>query len=226
MITSKSIVAALRAKKKKMEEEHSDAVKLSGIPMDKEEMDIFKRHEMGEKLSKNFFKERDEEPELEHEEHEEMKKQPHDMEEYDSKRVKMMAKGGMAELYPHEKHHMLKMIHEGEAKAEPMPHEVDHLLKLGEGGHVLDAEARKHIAQHNFALPGSRYPIHDVAHARNALSRIAQYGSEEEIEKVRHAVHKKYPHLAEEQEEHKAKGGMMASHKMDRMKMMFAKMGK
>ena len=40
-----------------------------------------------------------------------------------------------------------------------------------------------------------RYPIHDLAHARNALARVAQYGSTYEKATVKAAVYKKYPRL-------------------------------
>lgn len=70
------------------------------------------------------------------------------------------------------------------------------LVKMDKGGGVLDANARKHIAPHNFALPGGRYPIHDIAHARNALARVSQNGTPAEKAKVKSAVHKKYPSLA------------------------------
>lgn len=61
----------------------------------------------------------------------------------------------------------------------------------------LSAEGRKHIDDKNFAIPSERkYPIHDVAHARNALSRVAQNGTPEEKSKVKAAVHRKYPELA------------------------------
>jgi len=69
------------------------------------------------------------------------------------------------------------------------------MVKMDKGGNVLDAEARKHIAPHNFALPNGRYPIHDEAHARNALARVSQNGTPEEKSKVRAAVHKKYPNI-------------------------------
>ena len=69
------------------------------------------------------------------------------------------------------------------------------LVKMDRGGNVLDANARAHIAPHNFALPGGRYPIHDLTHARNALARVSQNGSPEEIHKVRAAVHSKYPNV-------------------------------
>jgi hypothetical protein len=57
----------------------------------------------------------------------------------------------------------------------------------------LTAKARKAIAPRNFALPGGRYPIEDASHARNALSRVSQFGSASEKAKVRGAVKRKYP---------------------------------
>ena len=59
----------------------------------------------------------------------------------------------------------------------------------------LTTKARKHIKSSNFALPGKRYPIHDKAHARNALARVAQHGTPEEQAKVRAAVHRKFPDI-------------------------------
>ena len=59
----------------------------------------------------------------------------------------------------------------------------------------LTAIGRKHIAKGNFALPGRRYPIHDRAHARAALSMVARFGSPSEKAQVRAAVHAKYPEL-------------------------------
>lgn len=57
---------------------------------------------------------------------------------------------------------------------------------------VLTAKGRNHIAAGNFAIPPDRYPIHDLAHARNALARSS--GKPEES-KVRAAVYRKYPAL-------------------------------
>lgn len=78
---------------------------------------------------------------------------------------------------------------------------------LAEGGHVLDVNARHHIASKNFALPGERYPIEDAAHARNALARVSQHGSPHEKEVVREKVHAKYPGIGEK---HMAMGGTIA----------------
>lgn len=60
----------------------------------------------------------------------------------------------------------------------------------------LTPRGRKRIKRSNFALPKERkYPIHDIAHARNALARVAQYGTKGEQRRVRAAVVRKYPSL-------------------------------
>lgn len=60
----------------------------------------------------------------------------------------------------------------------------------------LTPRGRKHIKHSNFALPKERkYPIHDIAHARNALARVARYGTASEKRRVRAAVVRKYPSL-------------------------------
>jgi len=69
------------------------------------------------------------------------------------------------------------------------------LVKMDKGGNMLDANARKQIAPENFALPGKRYPIHDAAHARNALARVSQHGTPAEKSRVKAAVLKKYPNM-------------------------------
>lgn len=57
----------------------------------------------------------------------------------------------------------------------------------------LSTKGRKHIKETNFALPAERkYPINDISHARNALSRSS--GKPEEA-KVKAAVYRKYPSL-------------------------------
>lgn len=61
---------------------------------------------------------------------------------------------------------------------------------------VLTSKGRKQVSEGNFALPGRRYPIHDMSHARNALARVSQHGTQEEQEQVRRRVHAKYPSLA------------------------------
>jgi hypothetical protein len=57
----------------------------------------------------------------------------------------------------------------------------------------LTAKKRKQLPDSAFALPGRRYPIHDKAHARNALARVAQHGTPAEQKRVRAAVRKRFP---------------------------------
>jgi hypothetical protein len=63
---------------------------------------------------------------------------------------------------------------------------------------VLDAAARNALPTGEFAIPETRsYPIHDKAHARDALSRVAANGTPDEKQRVKAAVHKKYPEMGE-----------------------------
>jgi hypothetical protein len=57
----------------------------------------------------------------------------------------------------------------------------------------LTAATRKEIPTGEFAGPKRSYPIEDASHARNALSRVSQFGSPSLKAKVRAAVHRKYP---------------------------------
>lgn len=60
----------------------------------------------------------------------------------------------------------------------------------------LTAKKRKKLKKSSFAIPASRsYPIQDLSHARNALARVAQYGSAMEKARVRRAVHVRYPSI-------------------------------
>lgn len=60
----------------------------------------------------------------------------------------------------------------------------------------LTYAARKKLKPKQFAIPDEKaYPIEDVAHARNALARVAQHGTPAEKAKVRAAVKKKYPFI-------------------------------
>ena len=52
---------------------------------------------------------------------------------------------------------------------------------------------RDRLSSKSFAGPDRSYPIQDPSHARNALSRVSQFGSPEVKAKVRAAVHRKYP---------------------------------
>jgi outer membrane protein TolC len=69
------------------------------------------------------------------------------------------------------------------------PAEFGERVELAE----LTAKKRKRLPDAAFALPGRRYPIHDAAHARNALARVAQHGTPAEQKRVRAAVRKRFP---------------------------------
>lgn len=69
------------------------------------------------------------------------------------------------------------------------------MVRMDRGGNVLDAKARNSLPHDAFALPGRRYPIHDIHHARNALARVSQNGNPEEKSRVKLAVHKRYPEI-------------------------------
>jgi hypothetical protein len=58
---------------------------------------------------------------------------------------------------------------------------------------ALSAAARKKLAPASFVFPKERkYPIHDIAHAKNALARSS---GKPEQKKVQAMVYKKYPSL-------------------------------
>jgi hypothetical protein len=60
---------------------------------------------------------------------------------------------------------------------------------------VLTAKARKKIPAKEFALSGGRYPIHDEAHARDALSRASANATPAEQAIIRRKVRAKYPNM-------------------------------
>ena len=72
----------------------------------------------------------------------------------------------------------------------------------------LSADERRDLPDSDFALAGKgqgsegkqagSYPIPDEAHARSALSLVAQHGTPEEKAKVRAAVKKKFPNIKQE----------------------------
>jgi len=61
----------------------------------------------------------------------------------------------------------------------------------------LTTKVRNSLPEHNFALSGRRYPIEDIAHARNALARVSQDGTPAEQREVRRKVHGLYPDLGQ-----------------------------
>jgi hypothetical protein len=64
---------------------------------------------------------------------------------------------------------------------------------------TLSAKGRKALPSSPFVYPAQRkYPIHDLAHARDALARVSANGSSSEKAKVRAAVHRRYPNIGKE----------------------------
>lgn len=57
----------------------------------------------------------------------------------------------------------------------------------------LTTETRNALPDSAFALPGRRFPIHDAAHARDALARASQTLPENEKAIVRAKVRKRFP---------------------------------
>ena len=71
---------------------------------------------------------------------------------------------------------------------------------------LLTYGQRKRLPKSSFVFPDKRaYPIHDRAHAINALARVTQFGSPAEQAKVRAAVCRKYPDLPYCKERRKGK---------------------
>lgn len=61
---------------------------------------------------------------------------------------------------------------------------------------TLTSNARSDLKDSDFAIPdGRHYPIQDLAHARNALARVAQNGTPAEQTEVKAAVYRRYPDL-------------------------------
>ncbi len=73
---------------------------------------------------------------------------------------------------------------------------------VDQGGKLSSAE-RQALPKSDFALPGKgtgpkgagsgSYPIPDASHARNALARVSQHGSQAQKAQVRAKVHSKFP---------------------------------
>jgi hypothetical protein len=60
----------------------------------------------------------------------------------------------------------------------------------------LTSRSRKRLSKRSFAIPSKRaYPIHDRAHASNALARVSQHGTPAQKRVVRSKVCSRYPSL-------------------------------
>ena len=60
----------------------------------------------------------------------------------------------------------------------------------------LTYKKRQKLPSKAFAVKGRRFPIHDRAHAKNALACVSQFGSSQEKAEVRRKVHAKFPGIA------------------------------
>lgn len=60
---------------------------------------------------------------------------------------------------------------------------------------ILTADDRKKLPDSAFALPGRRYPIHNAAHARDALARASANATPAEQATIRAKVKAKYPSI-------------------------------
>lgn len=68
----------------------------------------------------------------------------------------------------------------------------------------LSPSARRSLPDSAFAIPEKRkYPVHDEAHARNALARVAAYGTPSEKKRVYAAVRSRYPGLWRRHEDYR-----------------------
>lgn len=93
----------------------------------------------------------------------------------------------------------------GATEGEKSPRRLDRHRARG-GGRLTYGERQK-MPSSEFALPGhgsgpkgkggGSYPIPDESHGRNALARVSQHGSPEEKSRVRAAVHRKFPGIAQ-----------------------------
>jgi hypothetical protein len=62
----------------------------------------------------------------------------------------------------------------------------------------LTGEERKNLKTSTFADPSQRkYPIPDISHARDALSRVSANGSSKLKAMVRAEVHRRFPSIKE-----------------------------
>jgi len=60
----------------------------------------------------------------------------------------------------------------------------------------LTYQQKQNLPKKSFVYPGKRkYPIEDLAHARNALARVSANGTPAEKKAVRSAVAKKFPQI-------------------------------
>lgn len=59
----------------------------------------------------------------------------------------------------------------------------------------LTSKERNALPRKSFAGPDRSYPVNDSNHARAALQRVSEFGSDALKAKVRAKVHEKYPNI-------------------------------
>lgn len=59
----------------------------------------------------------------------------------------------------------------------------------------LTVKKRNSLPSKDFAGAGRSYPIPDESHARNALARVSEFGSEAEKAEIRAKVKRKFPKI-------------------------------
>lgn len=59
----------------------------------------------------------------------------------------------------------------------------------------LSSATRKALPASDFAGPDRSYPVPDASHARNALSRVSQFGTADLKQKIRDKVARKFPDI-------------------------------
>ncbi len=64
----------------------------------------------------------------------------------------------------------------------------------------LTAKTRNALPAKTFAGPDRSYPVNDMNHARNALSRVSQHGTSDLKARVRAKVHAKFPGIQQHDE--------------------------
>lgn len=89
-------------------------------------------------------------------------------------------------------------IFDKEKKVDILKTKIGAVFSLNKMAAKLSEAERARLPDSAFALPGRRYPIHDLAHAKNALARVSQFGTPEEKEIVRRKVFERYPQLREQ----------------------------
>jgi len=124
------------------------------------------------------------------------------------KKEKKYAKKERGEIHKDDPHWKSRAYHTGmhgeETEMSPMIQatmEKIHFMRDDK----LSYKERQKLPKGDFALPGKgsgpegkqggSYPIPDESHARNALARVSQHGSEAEKAKVRRAVASKFPNI-------------------------------